>query len=88
YSISAGLKHRVLLHAVGALFSCYLLATLIVGGGVGTLVAYHPVFLSTLTVAGAGFLLWLGANMLTRPATAIADETREPGSWKNWALKG
>ncbi|MFA1028671.1 putative threonine efflux protein [Pseudomonas syringae pv. helianthi] len=88
YAISAGLKHRVLLPAVGALLSGYLLGTLIVAGGVGTLVANHPVFLSTLTVAGAGYLLWLGANMLTRPATANADETREPGSWKNWALKG
>ncbi|MFH7423163.1 LysE family transporter, partial [Pseudomonas syringae pv. tagetis] len=63
YAISAGLKHRGLLPAVGALLSGYLLSTLIVAGGVGTLVANHPVFLSTLTVAVAGYLLWLGANM-------------------------
>jgi threonine/homoserine/homoserine lactone efflux protein len=61
---------------------------MIVACGVGTLVANHPVALSALTVAGAGYLLWLGANMLARPATARADETQEPGSWKNWALKG
>jgi len=88
YAISAGLKHRVLLPAIGGLLSGHLLATLIVAGGVGTLVANRPGVLSALTVAGAGYLLWLGTNMLTRPATACADETQEPGTWKNWAFKG
>jgi threonine/homoserine/homoserine lactone efflux protein len=88
YAISAGLKHRVVVPAVGGLLSGHLLATMIVAGGVGSLVANHPMALSALTVAGAGYLLWLGANMLARPATARADETQEPGSWKRWAFKG
>jgi len=88
YAISAGLKHRVVLPAVGGLLSGHLIATMIVAGGVGTLVANHPVALSGLTVAGAGYLLWLGANMLARPSTPHADETQASGSWKRWALKG
>ncbi|MDD2056771.1 LysE family translocator [Pseudomonas sp. GD03860] len=88
YAISAGLKHRVVLPAVGGLLSGHLIATLIVAGGVGTLVANHPLALSAMTIAGAGYLLWLGANMLARPCTPHADETRTPGSWQRWALKG
>jgi len=88
YAISAGLKHRVVLPAVGGLLSGHLIATLIVAGGVGTLVANHPVALSALTVAGAGYLLWLGANLLARPSTPHADEGQASGSWKRWALKG
>lgn len=88
YAISAGLKHRVVLPAVGGLLSGHLIATMIVAGGVGTLVATHPVALSALTVAGAGYLLWLGANMLARPSTPHAGGPQASGSWKRWALKG
>ncbi|MBV7565745.1 LysE family translocator [Pseudomonas sp. PDM27] len=88
YAISAGLKHRVVLPAVGGLLSGHLIATMIVAGGVGTLVANHPVALWGLTIAGACYLLWLGANMLARPTTPHADETQASGSWKRWALKG
>lgn len=88
YAISAGLKGRVVLPAVGGLLSGHLLATLIVAAGVGTLVASHPVVLSVLTVAGAGYLLWLGINMLARPSSVHADETQSSGSWQRWALKG
>lgn len=88
YAISAGLKGRVVIPAVGGLLSGHLLATVIVAGGVGTLVANHPVALSVLTVAGAGYLLWLGINMLARPSTPHADDTQASGSWTRWALKG
>jgi threonine/homoserine/homoserine lactone efflux protein len=88
YAISAGLKHRVVIPAVGGLLSGHLIATLVVAGGVGTLVANHPLALSVLTVAGAGYLLWLGINMLVRPSTPHADEVQASGSWKRWAFKG
>jgi threonine/homoserine/homoserine lactone efflux protein len=88
YAISAGLKHRVVLPAVGGLLSGHLIATMIVAGGVGTLVANHPVALSVLTVAGAGYLLWLGINMLARPSAPHADDIQASGSWKRWAIKG
>lgn len=88
YAISAGLKGRVVIPAVGGLLSGHLLATVIVAGGVGTLVANHPMALSVLTVVGAGYLLWLGINMLARPSTPHADDTQASGSWTRWALKG
>ena len=88
YAISAGLKHRVVIPAVGGLLSGHLIATMIVAAGVGTLIANHPLALSVLTVAGAGYLLWLGANMLARPSTPHADESQTTDSWARWALKG
>lgn len=88
YAISAGLKHRVVIPAVGGLLSGHLIATMVVAGGVGTLVANHPVAMSVLTIAGAGYLLWLGINMLVHPSTPHADEVQTSGSWKRWALKG
>ncbi|MCO7625893.1 LysE family translocator [Pseudomonas fluorescens] len=88
YAISAGLKHRVVLPAVGGLLSGHLLATLIVAAGVGTLVAGHPLALTALTVAGAGYLLWLGANLLARPSTPHAAASQTGDSWARWALRG
>jgi threonine/homoserine/homoserine lactone efflux protein len=88
YAISAGLKGRVVIPAVGGLLSGHLIATMIVAGGVGTLVANHPLALSVLTVAGAGYLLWLGINMLARPSTPHANDAQASGSWKRWAIKG
>lgn len=88
YAISAGLKGRVVIPAVGGLLSGHLIATVIVAAGVGTLVANHPIALSVLTVAGAGYLLWLGINMLARPATPHSDDAQAPGSWQRWAIKG
>jgi threonine/homoserine/homoserine lactone efflux protein len=88
YAISAGLKGRVVIPAVGGLLSGHLIATMIVAGGVGTLAANHPPALAVLTVAGAGYLLWLGLNMLAHPATPNADDVQTSGSWKRWAIKG
>jgi threonine/homoserine/homoserine lactone efflux protein len=88
YAISAGLKHRVVVPAVAGLLSGHLIATLVVAAGVGTLVASHPVALSVLTVAGAGYLFWLGLNMLLRPAAPRADDVQASGSWTRWMLKG
>jgi threonine/homoserine/homoserine lactone efflux protein len=88
YAISAGLKGRVVIPAVGGLLSGHLIATMIVAGGVGTLAANHPTALAVLTVAGAGYLLWLGLNMLAHPATPNADDVQTSGSWKRWAMKG
>ncbi|EJM50849.1 MULTISPECIES: LysE family translocator [unclassified Pseudomonas] len=88
YAISAGLKGRVVIPAVGGLLSGHLIATMIVAGGVGTLVANHPTTLTVLTVAGAAYLLWLGLNMLAHPATPHSDDVQTSGSWKRWAIKG
>lgn len=88
YAISAGLKGRVVIPAVSGLLFGHLVATVIVAGGVGALVASNPVALSVLTVAGAGYLLWLGINLLLQPPVPHADETLGPVSKTRWALKG
>jgi threonine/homoserine/homoserine lactone efflux protein len=88
YAISAGLKGRAVIPAVGGLLSGHLLATVVVAAGVGTLIANHPLALSVLTVVGSGYLLWLGINMLARPASPHADQIDASGSWQRWAIKG
>jgi threonine/homoserine/homoserine lactone efflux protein len=82
------LKGRVVLPAVGGLLSGHLVATVIVAAGVGALVANHPVALSVLTIAGAGYLLWLGINLLAHPSTPHAEGIQASNSWKRWAIKG
>jgi len=88
YAISAGLKGRVVIPAIGGLLSGHLIATIVVAAGVGTLVASHPFALTVLTVAGAAYLLWLGINMLVRPSTPHADDIQASNSWARWAIKG
>lgn len=88
YAISAGLRGRVVVPAVGGMLLGHLLATLIVAAGVGALVAGTPLALALLTVAGAAYLLWLGINMLIQPATPGADKAEAPASWRRWAIKG
>lgn len=88
YAISAGMNQRVVLPAVGGLLSGHLLATVLVAAGIGTLVARHPLAMTVLTVVGAGYLLWLGVNMLRHPSAPDAQSARAPRSWQRWALKG
>lgn len=88
YAISAGLRGRVVVPAVAGLLSGHLIATVVVAAGVGTLVAGHPVAMSLLTVAGSGYLLWLGVNMLAHPSVPQADATQASGAWRRWAFKG
>lgn len=88
YAISAGLRGRVVAPAVAGLLLGHLTATVIVAAGVGGLVARHPIALAVLTVAGAGYLLWLGMNMLIHPSIPRAGEVQESASWTRWAIKG
>lgn len=88
YAISAGLRGKVVVPAVSGLLLGHLMATVIVAGGVGALMASNPMALSMLTVAGAGYLLWLGITMLLHPAVPHADDTRPALSGTRWALKG
>ncbi|WP_454844543.1 LysE family translocator [Pseudomonas veronii] len=86
YAISAGLRGKVVVPAVSGLLLGHLLATVIVAGGIGALMASNPMALSVLTVAGAGYLLWLGIHLL-HPAVPHADDTRPALSGTRWALK-
>ncbi|ELP0293675.1 LysE family translocator [Klebsiella michiganensis] len=87
YTISAGINGRRVIPAVAGLMSGHLLATLIVVAGIGVLIADHPLALSTLTLLGAGYLMWLGIAILRHPPTPGAQQ-HSAGSWNRWALKG
>jgi threonine/homoserine/homoserine lactone efflux protein len=89
YAITAGLRHRTVLPAVGGLLAGHLLATAVVAAGVAALVARSPVVLTTLTVAGAGYLVWLGVGTFAHPSTPHADPAAESSSsWARQAAKG
>ncbi|WDG78690.1 LysE family translocator [Pseudomonas chlororaphis] len=88
YAISAGLFGRVVIPAVAGLLIGHLLATVIVAAGVGGLIANNPLALSLLTLGGAGYLLWLGINMLRNPSVPRAGDAQASASWTRWTLKG
>lgn len=80
YAITAGLRHRSVVPAVGGLLSGHLLATVVVAAGVAVLVARSPMVLVVLTVAGALYLVWLGAVTFARPAIVHVAEVGPTGS--------
>jgi threonine/homoserine/homoserine lactone efflux protein len=88
YAIAAGLRHRVVLPAVGGLLAGHLAATAVVAAGVGALVARSPLLLTLLTAAGAVYLVWLGTGTLARPAVPHAGVDEAPRSWLRQAAKG
>lgn len=88
YAISAGIRGRVVLPAIAGLLSGHLLATLIVATGVGALVTNVPIIMTVLTLAGAGYLFWLGIGMIKHPSVPTSGETKEVGTGLNWAWKG
>lgn len=88
YMISAGMRGRGVVPAAGGLLSGHLAATLIVAAGVGGIVAGTPLAMAALTLAGAGYLLWLGINMLRNPPTPQAGDVQQRRTWSHLALKG
>jgi threonine/homoserine/homoserine lactone efflux protein len=66
----------------------HLVATLIVAAGVGGVLVRIPHALTLLTLAGAGYLLWLGLNMLLKPSAPSTGEGADAGTWLNWLAKG
>ncbi|WP_035855071.1 LysE family translocator [Cryptosporangium arvum] len=88
YAIAAGLRHRTVLPAVSGLLAGHLLATAVVAAGVAAVVARSPWVLTGLTLAGAGYLVWLGAGLLLRPATVRAATAEPPDSRLRQAARG
>jgi threonine/homoserine/homoserine lactone efflux protein len=86
YAIAGGLRARIS-PAVLGLLSGHAVATIVVAVGVGALVAKLPWLLTTLTVAGAAYLAWLGVMTLLHPPTPTAASEHET-SWLRWAGKG
>ncbi|AZL74276.1 MULTISPECIES: LysE family translocator [Pseudomonas] len=88
YAISAGMRGRWVMPAVAGMLSGHFLVTLVVAAGVGSLIAGHPLALTLLTLAGCVYLLWLGGNLLLRPAVPEAGEGGVTDSGSRWAFKG
>lgn len=88
YTISAGIRGRVVIPAVAGLLSGHLIATLVVAAGVGAFVTSEPSVMTAITVAGAGYLLWLGSVMMRHPSVPSAGNVDEGESGLQWALKG
>ena len=74
YAISAGLRGGSVARAVAGLVSGYALHTVLAAAGLAVLVASRPALLTGLTVAGAGYLVWLGWSVLRRPGVPGAAE--------------
>ncbi|SOD85803.1 LysE family translocator [Streptomyces sp. Ag109_G2-15] len=78
FVIATALRGRSVPRAVAGLVSGYALHTVLATAGLAVLVAGSPRLLTALTVAGAGYLLWLGWGVLRRPAVpGAADETSD-----------
>ncbi|ALU38725.1 lysine transporter LysE [Kocuria flava] len=88
YAITAGLRERTVLPAVGGLVAGYVGLTAVVVAGVAALVAGSPLVLTVLMTVGAGYLVWLGVVALTRPSAPAAAGTASTGSWLRQAVKG
>jgi threonine/homoserine/homoserine lactone efflux protein len=87
YAISAGTNERAVLPAVLGMLLGYLMNTVVVAAGVGTLVTSFPGLLRAFTFLGSTYLLWLGAGALLHPASPAA--SIEPtGSIFGWILRG
>ncbi|NKQ24332.1 LysE family translocator [Streptomyces galbus] len=75
YTIAAGVRGRSGAAAVGGLVAGYAVHTVLAVAGLAGLVAGSPALLTALTVAGAGYLVWLGWSVLRRPGVPSG----EPG---------
>jgi len=72
YVIATALRGGPAPRAVAGLVSGYAVHTVLATAGLAVLVAGSPRLLTALTVAGAGYLLWLGWSVLRRPAVPSA----------------
>ncbi|MFJ6608884.1 LysE family translocator [Streptomyces sp. NPDC091289] len=72
YAISAGLRGRSVVPAVTGLIAGHAAYALVAVAGLAVIVASYPAALTALTVAGAGYLLWLGWGILRQAAVPVA----------------
>lgn len=90
YSITAGLKQRSFVPAVAGLCGGYVLHTVLLVAGLAALLTGIPGVLAWLTVAGAGYLLWLGMTTIRswRGASFGGTEVRAPANQFRTFLQG
>jgi threonine/homoserine/homoserine lactone efflux protein len=90
YSITAGLKQRSFVPAVAGLCGGYVLHTVLLVAGLAALLTGIPGVLGWLTVAGAGYLLWLGLTTIRswRGASFGNAEVQAPANQFRTFLQG
>jgi threonine/homoserine/homoserine lactone efflux protein len=88
YAIAAGLRHSTVLPAVGGLLTGHLAATAVVAAGVAAVLARSPLVMTTLTAAGAAYLVWLGVSTLAHRSVPQAGAEPTNESWVRQAAKG
>lgn len=88
YAITAGLRHRTVLPAVGGMLAGHLAVTAAVAAGVAALVAKSGSAMSVLMALGAAYLVWLGVGMLAGPTGKIAADGAAATSPLRQTLKG
>jgi len=75
YVLAAGARDHVVTPVVGGMMIGYALITAVVVAGIGPLMAAVPMALVALTVAGAGYLTYLGARTLRSSGRVEAGST-------------
>lgn len=88
YAISAGLRDRSVVPAVTGLIAGYVGYTLLAAVGLVAIVASSATVLTTLTISGAVYLMWLGWGVLRRPAALGASTEPMATSRGQIMLKG
>ncbi|MFI7011930.1 LysE family translocator [Streptomyces sp. NPDC050145] len=88
YAISAGLRGRSVVPAVAGLIAGHAVYALVAVAGLAVVVASYPAALTALTVAGAGYLLWLGWGVLREPAVPTTTEAGPETSRLRTMVKG
>jgi threonine/homoserine/homoserine lactone efflux protein len=89
YVVAVGLRDRMVIPAVAGLVAGYAALTVPVAVGLAALVATSPSALTAMTLAGAAYLIWLGASVLFRPAEADAvSRSPRPASTLRVAARG
>jgi threonine/homoserine/homoserine lactone efflux protein len=90
YTIAAGLRQRSFVPAVAGLCGGYVLHTVLLVAGLAAVLAGMPGVLGWITLAGAGYLLWLGVGTLRswRGASFSADAAGAAGTQLRTFLQG
>lgn len=90
YTIAAGLRQRSFVPAVAGLCGGYVLHTALLVAGLAAVLAGMPGVLGWITLAGAGYLLWLGVGTLRswRAASFSAAAAAGPGTQLRTFLQG
>src|SRR5215207_2174960 len=87
FTLGATLGGRPVLAAVGGLVAGYAVLTAVVAAGIGALVAGSSAALTTLALAGSGYLAWQGVTLLRRPPE-LAGVARTAATSRQTVLRG